>query len=74
MVCIQDVYEILWEVLRKFLVAVCDMGDEINKVSKRDNASSACRGRRLHEYISLMRILGKLVDEVSLVGPVQVLV
>ena len=63
----QDTDKVLREVLGKSWVMVRDVGNEIYEVSKRDNSSSARRGWRLHEYVSLVRILGELVDEIPLV-------
>ena len=60
-------YQVLGERCSLLHVAVGDMGDEIDKSSKRNDAIISHRGGRLEEYFALRLVGGVLVVEVSLV-------
>jgi len=71
MMRIQYEHQILRERSRLLRVAVGDMGDEFDKISKRNNAVVSRRGRCLEEDFSLGFILIVLIVEVVFIGAIS---
>lgn len=72
MVYRQGFYELIRKRRRQSWVAIGEMRNEIDKVSKGYDAGVRCRGRSLEEQFSLCLILIILRFEIGFVGALQV--
>ena len=67
MLVAQNSTQIMWDLSRLLRIAIGDVSDKVNEVSKKYEAIVCRRGRGLGEDLQLICVLNKLAGEIILV-------